>query len=70
MAKKNEQPSAEVPTLQEYIAQAEAKAQPLAICQITHPEAIDGTVHEGTYSGIRMVRGDALSALLSDGSTI
>lgn len=64
MAKKD------IPSLVEYAHQVEHKAQPLAVCQITHPEAVDGTVHEGTYAGIRLVKGDKLAAVLSDGSTI
>lgn len=64
MAKKD------IPALAAFAVQAEAQADPLTVCQITHPDAIDGTIHEGKNSGIRLVKGDAVSALLSDGSTI
>lgn len=57
-------------TLSEYAARIEEQAQPLAVCQITHPGAVDGAVHVGKYAGIRLVRGDKLHAVLSDGSTI
>lgn len=53
-----------------YLARIEQAAQPLPVCQVTHPDAIDGAIHQGTYAGIRLVKGDAPSALLSDGSTI
>lgn len=53
-----------------YAARIEEAAQPLAVCQITHPEAKDGGLHVGTYAGIRLKRGDTLAALLSDGTTI
>ena len=66
MAKKNYETEA----LADYLARIEAQAQPLAVCQVTHPDAVDGAIHEGTYAGIRLVRGDSVSALLSDGSTI
>lgn len=56
--------------LPEYAHQVEQKAQPLAVTQITHPDAIDGAIHEGTYAGIRLVKGDAIAAVLSDGSVI
>jgi hypothetical protein len=60
----------EVESLTAYAARMEAAAQPLAVCQITHPDAKDGGLHVGTYAGIRLVRGDTPAALLSDGSTI
>lgn len=60
----------EVESLTAYAARMEAAAQPLAVCQITHPDAKDGGLHVGTYAGIRLKRGDTLAALLSDGSTI
>lgn len=66
MAKK----SLEVEPLKDYAARIELQAQPLAVAQITHPEAVDGAIHEGTYAGIRLVKGDEASALLSDGSTL
>lgn len=56
--------------LKEYAHQVERAAQPLAVCQITHPDAVDGAIHEGTYAGIRLVKGDTPSAVLSDGSNI
>lgn len=64
MAKKD------IPALKEYIAQMEAKAQPLVVCQVTHPEATDGVVYEGVYSGIRTVKGSDVSATLSSGEVI
>lgn len=59
----------DVESLTAYAARIEEAAQPLAVCQITHPEAKDGGLHVGTYAGIRLKRGDTLAALLSDGST-
>lgn len=53
-----------------YAARIEEQAQPLAVCRITHPDAIDGAVHEGKYAGIRLVKGDKIEALISDGSTL
>ena len=55
-------------TLQDYAKRMEAEAQPLTVCQITHPDAVDGAIHEGMFSGIRLVKGDEASALLSDGT--
>lgn len=66
MAKKNDT----ITPLPEYASQVEQKAQPLAVTQITHPDAIHGAIHEGIYAGIRLVKGDTPSARLSDGSTI
>jgi hypothetical protein len=62
----------EIPALADFARDAEAKAiaRGITVCRITHPEAINGTVHEGTYSGIHLTKGDAVSATLSDGSTI
>ncbi len=60
----------DVVSLKDYAHQVERAAQPLAVCQITHPEAVDGTVHEGMYAGIRLVNGDTPAALLSDGSVL
>lgn len=57
-------------SLIDYARRIEAQAQPLAVCQITHPDAKDGAIHEGAFAGIRLVRGDEVSALLSDGSTL
>lgn len=62
MAKKD------IPTLQAFAAAMEAKAQPLAVTQITHPDAVDGGVYEGVYAGIRLVKGDAVAAVFADGS--
>lgn len=42
----------------------------ITVCAITHPDAIDGAIHEGVMSGIRLTKGSAVSATLSDGSTI
>ena len=60
------------PTLAAFALQAEAHALSIGItvCRITHPDAINGAVHEGAASGIHLVKGDNVSALLSDGSTI
>lgn len=63
-------PPADVEPLAAYAARIEEQAQPLPVCQITHPEAKDGAVHVGKYAGIRLVRGDTPAALLSDGSTL
>ena len=60
----------EVESLTAYAARIEEAAQPLAVCEITHPDAKDGGLHVGTYAGIRLKRGDTLAALLSDGTTI
>ena len=68
--KKPDPAPADVETLAVYAARIEEAAQPLPVCQITHPEAKDGGLHVGKYAGIRLVRGDALAALLSDGTTI
>ena len=67
MARKNAQ---ETEVLADYLSRIEAQAQPLAVCQVTHPDAVDGAIHEGTYAGIRLVKGDTVSALLSDGSRL
>jgi len=61
---------AEVEPLATYAARIEEAAQPLPVCQITHPDAKDGGLHVGKYAGIRLVRGDVPAALLSDGTTI
>jgi len=61
---------ADVEPLTTYAARIEEAAQPLPVCQITHPEAKDGGLHVGKYAGIRLVHGDAPAALLSDGRTI
>ncbi|MDN4061144.1 hypothetical protein QPK31_23270 [Massilia sp. YIM B02769] len=64
------QPPAEVEPLATYAARIEEAAQPLPVCQITHPDAKDGAIHVGKYAGIRLVHGDTPAALLSDGTTI
>jgi hypothetical protein len=53
-----------------YAKRIECVAQPLAVCIITHPDAVDGAIFEGVYAGIRLVNGPEMSARLSDGSTI
>ena len=63
-------PPAAVEPLATYAARIEEEAQPLPVCQITHPEAKDGGLHVGKYAGIRLVQGDTPAALLSDGTTI
>lgn len=66
MAKKD------IPTLAAFALQAEAQAMSIGatVCQITHPEAVHGAIHVGAASGIRLVKGEAAEARLSDGSTI
>ena len=61
---------ADVEALAAYAARIEKAAQPLAVCQITHPDAVDGAIHLGTYAGIRLVCGEEPTALLSDGTII
>jgi hypothetical protein len=61
---------AETEALAAYAVRIEEQAQPLPVCQITHPDAVDGAIHQGKYAGIRLVRGDTPAALLSDGTTI
>lgn len=68
--KKPDPAPADVETLAVYAARIEEQAQPLPVCQITHPEAKDGGLHVGKYAGIRLVHGDTPAALLSDGITI
>jgi hypothetical protein len=58
----------ETPALCDYATRMELEAQPLTVCQITHPDAVDGAIHEGMYAGIRLVKGPIPGALLSDGS--
>lgn len=66
MAKKD------IPVLAAFAVHAEAQALAIGVtvCQITHPDAVQGAIHEGAQSGIRLVKGEAVSATLSDGSTI
>lgn len=63
-------PAAPIEDLAAYAKRIERAAQPLAVCIITHPDAVDDTIFEGVYAGIRLVNGPEMSALLSDGSTI
>jgi hypothetical protein len=63
-------PPVAVEALTAYAARIEEQAQPLPVCEITHPDAKDGGLHVGKYAGIRLVRGDAPAALLSDGSVL
>jgi len=60
----------DIESLTDYAARIEEAGQPLAVCQITHPDAKDGGLHVGTYAGIRLVRGETPAALLSDGTVI
>jgi len=55
--------------LAEYIARMEREAFPVVLVQISHPDATDGAIHQGPYSGIRLVKGDC-RAILSDGTKI
>lgn len=59
-----------IEALSDYLARIELQAQPLPVCEVTHPQAVDGAVHNGTYAGIRLVKGDKVSARLSDGSVL
>jgi hypothetical protein len=59
-----------VEPLATYAARIEELAQPLAVCQITHPDAVHGAIHVGKYAGIRLVKGDKPKAVVSDGSTL
>ena len=68
--KKPDPAPADVETLATYAARIEEAAQPLPVCQITHPDAKDGGLHVGKYAGIRLKHGDKPAALLSDGSTL
>ena len=61
---------ADIEPLATYAARIEEAAQPLPVCQITHPDAKNGSIHVGKYAGIRLVHGDTPAALLSDGTTI
>ena len=63
-------PEVETEALASYAARIEEQAQPLPVCEITHPDAVDGAIHVGKYAGIRLVRGDVAAALLSDGTVI
>lgn len=67
MAKK-EPVSKEIEPIAAFVARIEKQAQPLAVVQINHPDAKDGEIYQGTYAGIRQVKGEP-GAILSDGST-
>lgn len=58
--------TADVQPLNEYIQARERDFAPLV--QITHPQADEGTIHAGVYSGIRLKKGPC-QALYSDGTT-
>lgn len=60
----------QVEALSDYLARIEQQAQPLPVCEVTHPNAVDGAIHAGVYAGIRLVKGDKVQARLSDGSTL
>lgn len=62
--------SAEVEPLSAYVARMEDAAQPFVVTKVTHPGAVDGAIHEGKYAGIRLVRGDDIGAVLSNGTVI
>lgn len=59
----------EVEPIGAFIARIEREAQPLAVVQVSHPDAKEGAIFQGTYAGIRQVKGDP-GAILSDGSKI
>jgi hypothetical protein len=54
--------------LNDFCARIELEAQPLTVCRVTHPDAVDGGTFEGTYAGYPLVNGKTAEALLSDGS--
>ncbi len=68
--KKPDPAPAGVEPLAVYAARIEEAAQPLPVCEITHPEAKEPGLYFGKYAGIRLKRGDTPAALLSDGTTI
>lgn len=70
MAKRTPQAVPETEALAWFASRVEELAQPLAVCQITHPDAVDGAIHVGKYAGIRLVRGDTPAALVSDGTVL
>lgn len=70
MPKRPPQDEPETEALASYAERIEEQAQPLAVCQITHPDAVQGAVHVGKYAGIRLVRGDTPAALISDGTVL
>lgn len=57
-------------SLSDYVARLEEQVQPLTICEVTHPGAVNGAVHAGKYSGIRLKQGDKPSAIASDGTIL
>lgn len=59
----------EIEPIGAFIARIERQAQPLAVAQISHPDAKEGEVYQGTFAGIRQVKGEP-GAILSDGSKI
>ena len=56
----------EVIGLHEYIKTK--KRDGSVLVEVSHPDAMDGDIFQGVYSGIRLKRG-ALSAKYSDGTT-
>jgi len=56
----------EVIGLHEYIKTKERDGSVLV--EVSHPDAVDGDIYQGVYSGIRLKRG-VLSAKFSDGTT-
>lgn len=61
---------AEVPELTDFLRQAEAAriADDVVLVSASHPNATDGQVWQGIYSGVRLSRGE-MSATYSDGMT-
>lgn len=57
---------AEVIGLNEYIKTKERDG--VVLVEVSHPDAVDGDVFQGVYSGIRLKKG-APSAKYSDGTT-
>jgi hypothetical protein len=56
--------------LNDFCARIELEAQPMTVCRVTHPDAVDGGAFEGTYAGFPLVNGKTAEALLSDGSFV
>lgn len=59
----------EIEPFDAFAARMERDAQPLAVVQVSHPDAVDGGLYLGVYAGIRLVKGEP-GAVLSDGSII
>lgn len=59
--------AAPIEELAVYASRIEREAQPLAVCKIIHPHAVDGTVFDGVFAGIRLEKGDDIRAQLSNG---